>query len=308
MDKLTQEAHFRQRVMQYFAKHRGGTATANRFRISRKTLYKWWKRWDGTWQSLVERSRKPHTSPRAHTEEEIAKIRRVAKKHRWTDLILAYQEMLEKHGYRRSYGGYLRIVRKLYEEKGKKKRTPRKNKPYQRAEYPGQKVQIDVKYVPTACVTDGKKYYQYTAVDECTRWTYRQMYDEHSTYSSKAFLDELIEKAPFAIREIQTDNGAEFTKALQTNDPNAKTSFELALAEYGIRYHRIRVATPRHNGKVERQHRIDQLRFYDYLRMFSLEDGRKQLQVYQRKSNDYIKICLKFRSPNEVLADYLYVM
>ena len=75
-----------------------------------------------------------------------------------------------------------------------------------------------------------------------------------------------------------------------------------------IKYHRIRIATPRHNGKVERQHRIDQLRFYDSLRMYSLADGRKQLAVYQKKSNDYIKHCLGLRSPNEVLADYLAVM
>ena len=153
-----------------------------------------------------------------------------------------------------------------------------------------------------------RKYYQFTAVDECTRWTYRQMYDEHSTYSAEAFLIELIQRCPFPIREIQTDNGTEFTKALISNDPNDKSLFELKLTEYDILYHRIRIATPRHNGKVERQHRIDQQRFYDHLRMFSLEDGRKQLAVYQKKSNDYIKHCLGLRSPNQVLADYLAVM
>ena len=214
----------------------------------------------------------------------------MAKKHHWGDLILAYQELREKHGYTRSYGGFKRIVAKLKAAKGNKKRKRRKNKPYQRAEYPGQKVQVDVKFVPEACIVDGRKYYQFTAVDECTRWTYRQMYDEHSTYSAEKFLI------------------TEFTKALISNDPNDKSLFELKLEEYDILYHRIRIATPRHNGKVERQHRIDQQRFYDRLRMFSLEDGRKQLAVYQKKSNDYIKHCLGLRSPNQVLADYLAVM
>ncbi|MDO4370796.1 MAG: hypothetical protein Q4D43_05710 [Clostridia bacterium] len=92
------------------------------------------------------------------------------------------------------------------------------------------------------------------------------------------------------------------------NDPNDKSLFEQRLEEYQILYHRIRIATPRHNGKVERQHRIDQMRFYDHLRMFSLEDGRKQLAIYQRKSNNYIKHCLGLRSPNQVLEDYLAVM
>ena len=308
MDRITQEAHARQRYLKYFLKHKNATETAIRYKISRKTLYKWLKRYDGTWQSLVEQSRRPHSSPRAHTAEEIRQIRRLAKKHNWEDLILAYQEMREKYGYMRSYGGFKRIVSKLKAAKGNKKRKGRKNKPYQRAEYPGQKVQVDVKFVPEMCIVDGRKYYQFTAVDECTRWTYRQMYDEHSTYSAEAFLIELIERCPFPIREIQTDNGTEFTKALISNDPNDKSLFESKLEEYQIKYHRIRIATPRHNGKVERQHRIDQQRFYDRLRMFSLEDGRKQLSVYQKKSNDYIKHCLGLRSPNQVLADYLAVM
>ena len=308
MNRIAQEAHARQRYLEYFLKHRNATKTAIRYKISRKTLYKWLKRYDGTWQSLVEHSRRPHSSPRAHTAEEIRQIRRLVKKYHWEDLILAYQEMREKYGYTRSYGGFKRIVARLKAAKGNRKRRRRKNKPYQRAEYPGQKVQVDVKFVPSECVVDGRKYYQFTAVDECTRWTYRQMYDEHSTYSAEEFLIELIKRCPFPIREIQTDNGTEFTKALISNDPNDKSLFELKLEEYQISYHRIRIATPRHNGKVERQHRIDQQRFYNHLRMFSLEDGRKQLAVYQKKSNDYIKHCLGLRSPNQVLEDYLGVM
>ena len=308
MNKIVQEAHIRQQILEYFLKKGNATETARRYQISRKTLYKWLKRYDGTWQSLLDQSRRPHRMPRAHTPEEIRQIRRLLKKYHWEDLILAYQGMREKYGYTRSYGGFKRIASKLKAEKGNKKRKRRKNKPYQRAEYPGRKVQVDVKYVPTECVVDGQKYYQFTAVDECTRWTYRQMYDEHSTYSAEAFLVELIQKCPFPIQEIQTDNGTEFTKALISNDPNDKSLFELKLEEYQIAYHRIRIATPRHNGKVERQHRIDQQRFYDYLRMFSLEDGRKQLATYQNKSNHYIKHCLGLRSPIEVLADYQAVM
>ena len=78
--------------------------------------------------------------------------------------------------------------------------------------------------------------------------------------------------------------------------------------EMGILYHRIRIATPRHNGKVERQHRTDELRFYKHMRMYSLEDGRKQLAVYQRASNDYIMTCLNMQSPNQVLERYHGIM
>jgi transposase len=293
-------------MMEYRKRH-GSTATAIRYKTSRKTVTKWWNRWDGTLGSLRERSRRPHHSPRQHSDEEIRKIRRVLKKHRWSDLLLSYQEMRDRHGYVRSYGSFKRIASRLRGMKPKRKKA-RKNKPYERASYPGQKLQLDVKYVPSQCAVDGGKYYQFTAKDECTRWTYREMYEEHSTYSAHDFLMKLLKAAPFAIREIQTDNGSEFTNALLVVKAAHKTLFEEALQEMGILYHRIRIATPRHNGKVERQHRTDSLRFYERLRMYSLEDGRKQLAVYQRKSNDHIMTCLGLRSPNQVLADYLAVM
>ena len=83
------------------------------------------------------------------------------------------------------------------------------------------------------------------------------MYAEHSTASAKDFLEKLVQKAPFPIRMVQTDNGTEFTNALLVTKSKHKTRFEEALIEY----HRIRIATPRHNGKVERQHRTDEFRF-----------------------------------------------
>ena len=307
MKKNTQEAAFRQRVLEYQKKGHSVTETANRYHLTRKTVHKWRNRWDGTPGSLEDRSRRPKNSPRKQTDAEIKLVKRQAKRYNWQDYILAYQGAKER-GYTRSFGCFTKTVRKLYEDKPGRSKKKRKNKPYQRAEYPGQKVQVDVKYVPSNCVTDGRKYYQYTAVDECTRWTYRYMYDEHSTHSSIQFLHQLVKACPFQIKKIQTDNGTEWTKQLIANDPKDLTSFELGLKAYGIEYQRIRVATPRHNGKVERQHRIDQARFYNDLRMFSLLDGRKQLAEYQRKSNDYIKGCLGMRSPNQMIELYLGVM
>ena len=307
MKKDTQEAAFRQRVLEYQRNGHSVTDTANRYHLSRKTVHKWRNRWDGTWKSLEDRSRRPKNSPGKQTEAEIKLVKRQAKRYKWRDIILAYQRARER-GYRRSFGCFSKTVRKLQEQKPGKVRNKRKNKPYQRAAYPGQKVQVDVKYVPSECVTNGNKYYQYTAVDECTRWTYRYMYNEHSTHSSIQFLHQLIKACPFQIKRIQTDNGTEWTKQLITSDPKDLTSFELGLKAYGIEYQRIRVATPRHNGKVERQHRIDQERFYNDLRMFSLLDGQRQLAEYQRKSNDYIKGCLGMKSPNQVIEMYLGVM
>ena len=87
------------------------------------------------------------------------------------------------------------------------------------------------------------------------------MYAEHSTASAKDFLEKPVQKEPFPIRMVQTDNGTEFTNALLVTKSKHKTRFEKALIEMGIEYHRIRIVTPCHNGKVERQHRTDEFRF-----------------------------------------------
>jgi len=305
MSIITSEAQFRQRVLKYSLKN-GVTAASIRFRRSRQAIYEWRAKWDGkSWKSLIEKSHRPHHHPAEHTAEEKEMILR--RYPRYKDDMMLLWDSLRKSGYKRSYTSLVRVVRKWVQPEIQK-RTVRQNKPYIRAEYPGQKVQVDVKYVPSYCVTNGQKYYQYTAVDECTRWTYREMYDEHSTYSSAQFLMNLVIKCPFPIREIQTDNGTEFTNALLQKNCDHKSLFENLLDRYGIIYHRIRVATPRHNGKVERQHRIDEARFYKKMSMYSLEDGRKQLDRYNARSNNIPKTCLNFRSPNEVLQDYLAII
>jgi IS30 family transposase len=304
MNILTSNAHFRQRVVKKSYKI-GVTAASKYYRISRNAIYEWRAKYDGkSWKSLVDKSHRPHHHPNEHTAEEKQLILRLYPYHK-DDMIMLW-DALRKKGYTRSYTSLVRVVNKWIKPEIKQKQT-KKPKPYQRAEYPGQKVQVDVKFVPSYCVVNGEKYYQYTAVDECTRWTFREMYDEHSTYSSTDFLKKLILNCPFPIREIQTDNGTEFTRALISDD-GKPSLFEEMLELCGIKYHRIRVATPRHNGKVERQHRTDEKRFYKKMRMYNLVDGRQQLAKYNKKSNNIPKICLGFLTPNEMLEKYLGVM
>ena len=58
MDRITQEAYDRQRMLEYLEKHRV-IETAIRYKVSRKTVWKWKKRYDGTLESLKDRSRRP---------------------------------------------------------------------------------------------------------------------------------------------------------------------------------------------------------------------------------------------------------
>ena len=69
--------------------------------------------------------------------------------------------------------------------------------------------------------------------------------------------------------------------------------------EENIYHHKIRPRTPRHNGKVERSHRNDNERFYNYLKFYSLEDLRYQAKLYLKRSNNIPMAVLNYKTPNE---------
>lgn len=192
-------------------------------------------------------------------------------------------------------------------ENPKKKYKP---KPYYNATAPGEKVQVDVKVVPRACLAgqyaeNGGKLYQYTAIDEYTRMRYLCAFEEQSTYSSMVFLKKLVKYFPFPILKIQTDNGTEFTKTFTQAKEGDLTLFEQQLKVYGIEHQKIRPYTPRHNGKVERSHRKDNEYFYARHTFYSLEDFAKHLRVHNRKYNNFPMRPLGWKSPRETLDSFL---
>ena len=182
-------------------------------------------------------------------------------------------------------------------------------KPYETMDYPGQRIQVDVTFVPSACLKNskviGKQFFQYTAIDEFSRWRFVEAFEEHNTYSSAMFVEHLVKAFPCRIECIQTDNGSEFTNRF-TSQRNKPTMFQLHLEQHGIRHKVIRPFTPRHNGKVERSHRKDNERFYATHAFYSFEDFSKQLKVYNRRDyNNFPMRPLGWKTPNQVLKNYL---
>jgi transposase InsO family protein len=216
--------------------------------------------------------------------------------------LLFYQELVEQ-GYQRSYGGMKRFLRRRFGATAEPRVSKEKPKLYEGGLFPGERVQIDVKYVPRACLY-GEKLYQYTLVDEFSRWCYREVHAEQSAHASNLFLRNAVKRAPFRIHAAQTDNGHEFTNALFGQKREEPTRFELALAELGIEYRRIRVGTPKHNGRVERQHGLDMQRFYKRQKFLSLEDARGKMAVYNAWSNTRIKTCLGLCSPIQIIQGF----
>ena len=123
-----------------------------------------------------------------------------------------------RHGYSRSITGLWRVLKRLELSPVKPPNPKYIPRPYEQMLYPGQRVQIDVKHVPSACIVgdaEGQKFYQYTAIDEFSRFRYIEAFSEASTYTSAQFLKNMIAAFPFKVECVQTDNGFEFYKTIR---------------------------------------------------------------------------------------------
>lgn len=305
MNKITQTMRFRQAIIQYAEKH-GVTKAAIRYHTNRQYIYRWRKRYDGTLESLADRSHRPHHHPNQHTEEELKLIRDMRRRNPNTGLVVFWVK-LRQRGYTRSVSGLYRVLTRSGQMAVKLPNPKYIPKPYEQMRYPGQRVQIDVKFVPQVCIVGqdpATKWYQYTFLDEYSRFRYLEAFQEHNSYSSAVFLRHVVEKFPYAIECIQTDNGSEFTNRLLPRGNDKPTLFELELQRLGIRHKLIRPYTPRHNGKVERSHRKDNEEFYASHRFYSFDDFKKQLAVRQRQYNYFPMRPLNWRSPKYVLFSF----
>ena len=310
MNNITQIIEYRKSVIKH-AKNKGIQKTLEKFKVSRATIYRWIKKFDGTNKSLLDKSRRPHSHPNQHTEEELRNIRNYKAKNKNKGLVMLWLKLREKTGYSRSIVSLYRAMIRL----GIYKKTPSKkkqseNREYKQATYPGEKIQVDVKYVPTNCMLNEDKennirYYQYTAIDEYSRQRVVMATKEHSTYESENFVKLIIKKFKFNIETVQTDNGLEFTNRLSYKaDRNTKTFFEKELELNNIKHKLIKPRTPKQNGKVERSHRKDQENLYYEQKFLNFEDFKRKLSRWIREYNNTGMKPLNWKSPNQILEEY----
>ena len=305
MNTITQTMRFRQALIKYSLKY-GVTKAASRYKVNRQYVYRWMKRYDGTPQSLADKSHRPHHHPNQHTSEELKLIADMRKRNTNAGLVVFWVK-LRQRGYSRSITGLYRVLQKTGQLTVKPPNPKYIPKPYEKMFYPGQRVQIDVKVVPTSCIVGdakGEKFYQYTAIDEYSRFRYLEAFKEQSTYSSAIFLEHLVKAFKFPIECVQTDNGMEFTKKLSVGK-QTPTMFERALQNHGIKHKLIRPFTPRHNGKVERSHRKDNEYFYATHKFYSFDDFAKQLKLHNYKYNKFPMRPLNWKAPADYIESFL---
>lgn len=273
-----------------------------RYHISKASLMRWNKAYDGTRESLIPKSHRPKTPhPNSHTEEEIKWIRDYHRRNPNISVCELYGKLREEKAYSRHPGSLYRVfVRLGYRKKVEStKKKSKHNGKYDTPTVLGEKWQLDVKYVPTACYSgeEPPQYYQYTIIEEASRKRFIYAYEEQSSYSTLDFVKRAIIYFGYAPKEIQTDCGAEFTHTSKTKRVHP---FDIFCNHYGIFHHLLRPKTPWHNGKVERSHRSDQERFYNHLKFYSFNDLQLQMKRYLYRSNNIPMAVLGWKSPSQM--------
>jgi transposase InsO family protein len=166
------------------------------------------------------------------------------------------------------------------------KRQPKQMLLFEKDE-PGDSVQVDVKVVKL----QRERAFQYTAIDDCTRYRLLRLYPRQNQYTSLQFLDELRRELPFPIRKLQCDYGTEFPLA-----------FKLAVEAAGIRHGYIKPRRSQQNGKVERSHRVDQEEFWIQHDFATREEADAPLADWARRNNhERFSMALQGRTPAEKL-------
>ena len=139
------------------------------------------------------------------------------------------------------------------------------------------------------------KRFQYTAVDDATRIRALKIYKRHTQENAIDFIDYVIEKFPFRIHTVRTDNGHEF-----------QAQFHWHVEDLGLHHVYIKPRSPNLNGKVERSHSTDEQEFYQLLSYTDDVDLRKKLAEWERFYNfDRPHAGLKGKTPYEILREKL---
>jgi transposase InsO family protein len=140
---------------------------------------------------------------------------------------------------------------------------------------PGHHVQVDVKF-PDLVDDAGRKLrrFQYTAIDDATRIRALKVYEKHTQANAIEFIDHVVERFPFRIHTVRTDNGHEF-----------QTKFHWHVEDQGMRHVYIKPASPNLNGKVERSHLTDKLELYQLLTYTDDVDLEAKLAAWEEFYN-----------------------
>jgi transposase InsO family protein len=264
--QLARMAKRRLAILRHAEEITGNVAlTCRYYGISRQCFYTWRRRYDAQGlDGLRDRSHRPRVSPNATRTEVVGKIIYLRQHYHFGPAKIAMY-LKRYHDLQISHSGVWRVLKRLdLNRLPASQRHQRHDRRWRRYEkpLPGHRVQLDVKFI-APLPGSRRKHYQFTAIDDCTRLRVLRIYPQLNQQTAIQFLDYILERLPFRVEVIQTDNGVEFG-----------ASFHWHVLDNGIGHVYIKPRTPRLNGKVERSHRIDAEEFYRLLHGVVIDDTK----------------------------------
>ena len=264
---MDSEVKKRLQWVQYFEETQDAGLVCRRMGISRPTLRKWLRRYqESGMDGLCSESRKPLNSPTIKLTEELLELIQEYRDKRKLGARRIQLELIRNDQIRLSLATIHKVLHKL---NFKPLVRTKRSKHIQRYEMdlPGERVQMDVTKINPGV-------YQYTAVDDCTRYRVLALYPRRTASNTIKFIEQLIEEMPFPIQRIQTDRGGEFFAL----------TVQKMLMKYAIKFRPIKPGSPHLNGKVERSQQTDIQEFYASidLNAISFEELQKELGYWYR--------------------------
>jgi transposase len=279
--------HPRTAWMIYYSQKKSVRKVCERFGISRKTFYKWWKRYEKSGydpKSLEDESRKPHNSPRATPPEIIDQIL-AAKADTGFGQRRLRTYLADRHNIVLSEHTIWKLLKRHYGEGSSQIGHAAGNRVTK--ESPGQVVQISVMDISPYA---NRPAFQYTAVDAATRLRISKIYEKHSSRSATEFLEFLSEKFPFPMAEIHTPDDRVFTNGSPTMGLASALflPFRLMLRNNNIR-HLIRHSGEPKTTLSQELENVDEREFYSKRKTRDIEVLSKELAEFVGFYNNHRK-------------------
>lgn len=283
------EIRKRYRWIQLFQKLGNAGIVCLKCGISRPTLRKWLKRYElNGIEGLREESKRPRSSPASKVTTEYENIIIDMRKTRKLGHRRICTELQRLHGISLSVATVHKILKRHNEQYLQRKREYRKKIHRYNRPVPGDRVQMDVCKIAPGL-------YQYTAIDDCSRYMVVALFKRRTATNSMEFLEQVAEEMPFAIQRIQTDRGAEFFA----------DKFQRQLMEWAIKFRPIKPASPHLNGKVERAQRTVLDEFYSTtdIKSAELEQELAEWQHYYNWQRPHSS--LNGKTPMDVVCELM---
>lgn len=260
---------------------------AIRFGVEPSTISRWCKHAYATgWHEIPTKSSRPHTSPNALSKEIVKKIiqKRIGRRRCGQHI---YHE-LKREGVNVSLPSVQRTLDRLgFLQKRSLWKRPHDYTERPEVTRPGSLLETDTVHI---LLPDGSRLYVYTIIDLFSRWAYAEVVKKISSSESARFVTQVKSTAPFEMKMIQSDNGAEFQKM-----------FQFRLYKLGLTHRYSRVRQSNDQAHIERFNRTIQEECLDRTTQ-TLRDFRKAVKTFlPYYNNERIHMGINYKTPKEMI-------